>query len=48
VDTSINYLNMAIEKGYSNWDLIETDRDLDNVRGSARYKKILEKINKLR
>ncbi|MCJ7772986.1 MAG: tetratricopeptide repeat protein [Desulfobacterales bacterium] len=42
VDESIKWLNMAIEKGYANWDLIKTDKDLDNIRNSSHYKRIVK------
>ncbi|MBW1849283.1 MAG: tetratricopeptide repeat protein [Deltaproteobacteria bacterium] len=42
VDESVKWLKMTIEKGYTNWDLIETDKDLDNIRGSSHYKRIIK------
>lgn len=43
VKESIKWLKIAIEKGYSNWDLIEKDKDLDNIRNTIHYQKIREK-----
>jgi tetratricopeptide (TPR) repeat protein len=38
---SVDWLNMAIERGYKNWDLIKTDKDLENIRDSSTFKKII-------
>jgi len=43
VDESIKWLKLAIEKGYTNWDLIQTDKDLDNIRDTLDYRKIIQK-----
>jgi tetratricopeptide (TPR) repeat protein len=37
IEESINWLKKAISKGYSKWDLIETDIDLENIKGSSYY-----------
>jgi len=42
VDESIKWLKLAIEKGYTNWDLIQTDKDLDNIRDSLTYQEIVK------
>jgi tetratricopeptide (TPR) repeat protein len=42
VDESIEWLQKAISKGYSNWESIKNDADLDNIRGSSAYKKLIE------
>jgi tetratricopeptide (TPR) repeat protein len=39
-EESINWLRKAVERGYKNWNLLKTDKDLDNIRGSAYYKKL--------
>ncbi len=41
VDDSIKWLQKAIEKGYSNWESIKNDADLDNIRGSLAYKELI-------
>ena len=41
VEKSIDFLKKAIEKGYDNWDHIRNNRDLENVRGSSQYKKLV-------
>jgi len=38
---AIFWLKKAIEKGYKNWDLIRSDKDLANIRGSSYYKEIM-------
>jgi tetratricopeptide (TPR) repeat protein len=40
IEESIDWLKKAIEKGYENWDLIKTDKDLENIRGSSYYREI--------
>jgi len=36
-----NWLNKAIEKGYDNWNSIKQDKDLDNIRSTPCYKRII-------
>lgn len=38
---SIKWLNVAIRKGYDNWELIKTDQDLDNIRTADEFKNIM-------
>lgn len=42
VPDSVAWLKRAIGKGYQNWDLIKTDKDLANIRDSEEYKKLVE------
>ena len=42
VEKSLDFLKKAIEKGYDNWDNIRSDKDLENVRGSSVYKKLID------
>jgi tetratricopeptide (TPR) repeat protein len=42
VNDSIQWLQKAINKGYTNWESIKNDADLDNIRGSSAYKKLIE------
>ena len=42
VEESIKWLRSAIDKGYKNWVLIKTDKDLDNIRSSAEYKELIK------
>jgi tetratricopeptide (TPR) repeat protein len=41
-DESINQLEKAVNKGYNNWDLIKTDKDLDNIRDTLYYKNLMK------
>ena len=42
IEESIDWLKKGIEKGYKNWDLIKTDRDLENIRGSSYYRELIK------
>jgi tetratricopeptide (TPR) repeat protein len=42
VDESIAWLKKAIDKGYTNWESIKKDADLDNIRETSEYKKLIE------
>jgi len=42
VPDSIAWLKQAVAKGYQNWGLIKTDKDLANIRNSAEYKKLVK------
>ncbi|PQP35664.1 hypothetical protein C6A37_01495 [Desulfobacteraceae bacterium SEEP-SAG9] len=41
VEESIKWLRQAVNSGYNNWDLIRTDQDLENIRGSKYYKDLM-------
>lgn len=41
VNESIEWLKMAITKGFNNRNLLVTDKDLDNIKGSQDFKKLL-------
>jgi len=41
-DQAIDWFQKAIERGYNNWDLIKTDKDLENIRDSSMYKELIE------
>jgi tetratricopeptide (TPR) repeat protein len=41
VEESVKWLRQAVNSGYSNWDLIRTDQDLENIRGSKYYKDLM-------
>ena len=34
--------NKAIARGYQNWQLIKTDKDLENIRNSAGYRELVK------
>ena len=42
VPDSIAWLKQAIDKGYRNWELIKTDKDLANIRNSEDYKQLVK------
>jgi protein O-mannosyl-transferase len=45
---SVQWLHQAIDQGYSNWEHIRTDRDMEIVRNSSEYKKMAIKFHELR
>jgi hypothetical protein len=42
VNESVEWLQKAIDKGYANWENIKKDSDLDNIRESPAYKKLIQ------
>ena len=42
VDASIEWLKKAIDKGYTNWESIKKDGDLDNIRNATDYKELVK------
>jgi tetratricopeptide (TPR) repeat protein len=40
---SLDWLNQAIERGFVNWELLRTDRDLENIRYTSFYKQLVER-----
>lgn len=46
LDLSVQYLKMAIVNGYMDWEHIETDKDLANLKKSEDYQKILKEYKK--
>jgi tetratricopeptide (TPR) repeat protein len=42
VEESVDWLSKAIEQGFNNWDFLNTDRNLENVRGSLAYQKLIK------
>lgn len=41
---ALRHLAAAVDNGFSNLDLLETDTDLDPIRGEARFGEILKKV----
>ncbi|MGD8992282.1 MAG: tetratricopeptide repeat protein [Desulfobacterales bacterium] len=41
-DQSIEWLKKAIDKGYTNWESIQTDADLENLRGLDAYQELIK------
>lgn len=42
IENSIKWLKLAVNKGYKNWNLIKTDKDLENIRGSLYYNELIK------
>ncbi len=42
IEASIDRLKKAVEKGYDNWALIKTDKDLENTRNSSYYQEFVK------
>jgi tetratricopeptide (TPR) repeat protein len=41
IEESIEWLRKAIERGYSNWEMIKTDQDLENIRHTKDYQALI-------
>jgi tetratricopeptide (TPR) repeat protein len=41
VEESLKWLRKAVNSGYNNWELIRTDKDLENIRGTQYYKALI-------
>ena len=41
IKESVDWLKKAIGKGFKDWDILKTDRDLENIRGSVGYKELI-------
>ncbi len=41
-EESAEWLKRAVDAGFDDWDRIRTDTDLDDIRGTTRYKSIIE------
>jgi len=46
VEEAVSWLKRAIIHGYANWDLIKSDKDLENIRSSSAYIKLIEEGKK--
>ena len=42
VTESLAWLNKAVARGYDNWDLIKTDKDLENIRNAEGYRELVK------
>ena len=42
IKESVDWLKKGLEKGYKNWDLIKSDKTLENIRGSSYYKDLIK------
>ena len=45
---AVDWLGRAVEKGYTDWDHLKTDPDLDNIRNTPEYKKLEAQRGKLK
>jgi len=45
VDESLEWLHKAISRGFKDWNLLQKDKDLDNLRNTRSYKDLIEKIH---
>jgi tetratricopeptide (TPR) repeat protein len=45
-DESLEWLGKALEKGFDNFDHLETDADMENARGTQEFKELLKKYKK--
>ena len=39
---SIGWLKKAVAQGYQNWEIIKTDKDLENIRNSEEYRQLIK------
>ena len=44
VDEAVKWLREAIERGFSNWELLRTDKDLENIRETAFCQELLKRL----
>jgi tetratricopeptide (TPR) repeat protein len=42
IEESIDCLKKSIENGFKDWDLLKTDKDLENIRNSSFFKELLK------
>ena len=40
-EQSLDCLEKAVKNGFKDWNLLQTDKDLENIRGSRRYKALV-------
>jgi tetratricopeptide (TPR) repeat protein len=43
-DESLRWLASAVGKGFSDRDLLESDQDLESIRGTAHYRELVDKL----
>jgi tetratricopeptide (TPR) repeat protein len=44
-EESVRWLKKAIDRGFDNWKLLQTDSDLNNIRGTAYYKEVMRNVS---
>ena len=47
-EKALDYLEKAFKSGFNNFHHLDKDYDMDNIRGTDRYKELLSKYNKLK
>ncbi len=43
-DAAVENLKKAVAKGYDNWDHLESDKDLDHIRETGYYQKLIKQV----
>ena len=43
VNESINWLEQAVKRGFNDWDVLKTDKDLENIKDSSYFKALLHR-----
>jgi tetratricopeptide (TPR) repeat protein len=43
IEESVRWLKEAVGHGFSDWGLVKTDKDLENIRGSAYYGELMKR-----
>ncbi len=41
IEESIGWLKKAVQRGFEDWEFLKIDKDLENIRGSSYYKKLM-------
>jgi tetratricopeptide (TPR) repeat protein len=47
IESSLLWLKKAVEKGFNNWELLQKDQDLDNIKDTKYYKAILKELQEV-
>ena len=42
IEESVGWLKRAVEAGFNDWNGLKADGDLESIRGSSYYRKIVE------
>ena len=45
-EEALNWLQLALERGYDDWKEIRKDKDLDSIRGEARFQELIKEYKK--
>jgi tetratricopeptide (TPR) repeat protein len=44
-EESVRWLKKAIDRRFDNWELLQTDSDMNNIRGTAYYKEVMQNVS---